>query len=152
MLDEAPAPMVARRSRDNRPAKCATTTKTTCPYCGVGCGVLATPDGAGGAEDCWRSQPSREFRTALLKGLALNETLTLEGRLLYPMMRDAEGGLHRVSWGEALDRVAREFARIIARDGPNAVAILSFRAIVDRGLLRRQQADEGVYRFIQRRH
>ena len=24
-------------------------TKTTCPYCGVGCGVLATPDGKGGA-------------------------------------------------------------------------------------------------------
>ena len=24
-------------------------TKTTCPYCGVGCGVLATPDGQGGA-------------------------------------------------------------------------------------------------------
>ena len=25
------------------------TTRTTCPYCGVGCGVLATPDGSGGA-------------------------------------------------------------------------------------------------------
>jgi anaerobic selenocysteine-containing dehydrogenase len=23
--------------------------QTTCPYCGVGCGVVATPDGAGGA-------------------------------------------------------------------------------------------------------
>ena len=22
---------------------------TTCPYCGVGCGVVATPDSAGGA-------------------------------------------------------------------------------------------------------
>ena len=24
-------------------------TRTTCAYCGVGCGVLATPDGSGGA-------------------------------------------------------------------------------------------------------
>jgi assimilatory nitrate reductase catalytic subunit len=23
--------------------------RTTCPYCGVGCGVLAKPDGKGGA-------------------------------------------------------------------------------------------------------
>ena len=27
----------------------APTVRTTCPYCGVGCGVLATPDGQGGA-------------------------------------------------------------------------------------------------------
>jgi assimilatory nitrate reductase catalytic subunit len=30
------------------PALTAPAVKTTCPYCGVGCGVLATPDGQGG--------------------------------------------------------------------------------------------------------
>jgi len=123
MLDEAPAPMVAQRSRDNRPAQCATTTKTTCPYCGVGCGVLATPDGAGGARVAGDPNHPANFGRLCSKGSALDETLALEGRLLHPMMRGAEGGLRRASWDEALDRVAREFARIIARDGPNAVAI-----------------------------
>jgi len=123
MLDEAPAPVVAQRSRDNSPAQCATTTKTTCPYCGVGCGVLATPDGAGGAKIAGDPNHPANFGRLCSKGSALDETLALEGRLLHPMMRDAEGRFHRASWDEALDRVAREFARIIARDGPNAVAI-----------------------------
>ncbi|HEY8071941.1 MAG TPA: hypothetical protein VIE47_08260, partial [Methylocystis sp.] len=81
--------MVARRSRGNRPAKCATTTKTTCPYCGVGCGVLATPDGAGGAMVAGDPNHPANFGRLCSKGSALNETLTLEGRLLHPMMRDA---------------------------------------------------------------
>jgi len=92
MLDEAPAPVVAQRSRDNSPAQCATTTKTTCPYCGVGCGVLATPDGAGGAKIAGDPNHPANFGRLCSKGSALDETLALEGRLLHPMMRDAEAG------------------------------------------------------------
>ncbi len=123
MLDEAPAPISAKRPRGYGPARCATTTKTTCPYCGVGCGVLATPDGVGGAKVAGDPNHPANFGRLCSKGSALDETLALEGRLLHPMIRGAEGGLRRASWDEALDRVAREFARIVARDGPNAVAI-----------------------------
>ena len=43
--------------------------RTTCPYCGVGCGVSARPDGHGGAVDHRRSRASGEFRPAVLEGL-----------------------------------------------------------------------------------
>ncbi|MGL1806995.1 hypothetical protein ACSTHG_23780, partial [Vibrio parahaemolyticus] len=33
-----------------QPALPPTARRTTCPYCGVGCGIIATPDGAGRAE------------------------------------------------------------------------------------------------------
>ena len=56
------------------------------------------------------------------KGSALGETLGLDGRLLHPMLRQPDGTLARTDWDDALDRVADGFARIIERDGPDAVA------------------------------
>ena len=43
--------------------------RTTCPYCGVGCGVLAQPDGRGGAAIAGDPDASGEFRPAVLEGL-----------------------------------------------------------------------------------
>src|SRR6185437_1327333 len=57
------------------------------------------------------------------KGSALGETLGLENRLLYPMVRCSNGAMERVAWTDALDHVARRFSHIVARDGPNAVAL-----------------------------
>src|SRR6202043_170220 len=48
-------------------------------------------------------------------------TLSLQGRLLYPMIR-CKGVLERVAWSDALDHVAHRFNHIIARDGAGAVA------------------------------
>lgn len=91
--------------------------RTTCPYCGVGCGVLPEADGSGG----WkvRGDPNHpaNFGRLCSKGSALGETLSLDDRLLYPMIGDA-----RVGWDEALDAVAGGFARVIDRHGPEAVA------------------------------
>ena len=97
-------------------------TSTTCPYCGVGCGVLATPDGSGGA--AISGDPSHPANLGRLcsKGSALGETLGLEDRLLYPMIRCSKGTMERVAWTDALDHIAHRFAHIVARDGPNAVA------------------------------
>ncbi len=88
--------------------------RTTCPYCGVGCGVLATVAGviAGDPE-----HPANYGRLCS-KGTALGETLGQEGRLLYP-----EIGGQRVSWDVALDHVAEGFARTLERHGPGAVAL-----------------------------
>ena len=97
------------------------TTRTTCPYCGVGCGVLATPDGKGGAAIAGDPDHPANFGRLCSKGSALGETLGLENRLLHPMIR-CDKGMERIDWHDALDHVAHRFRHIVARDGPGAVA------------------------------
>jgi assimilatory nitrate reductase catalytic subunit len=97
-------------------------TRTTCPYCGVGCGVLATPDNSGGAAIAGDPEHPANFGRLCSKGSALGETLGVEGRLLYPMIRCSKGTMERVAWTDALDHVAHRFKHIIMRDGPGAVA------------------------------
>jgi len=96
--------------------------KTTCAYCGVGCGVLATPDGRGGAAISGDPDHPANFGRLCSKGSALGETLGLTNRLMYPMIRCDKGNMERVAWSDALDHVAHRFQHIIARDGPGAVA------------------------------
>jgi assimilatory nitrate reductase catalytic subunit len=98
------------------------TTRTACPYCGVGCGVLATPDGRGGAAISGDPEHPANFGRLCSKGSALGETLGLEGRLLFPMIRCRKGSMEQVAWPDALDHVAHRLAHIIKRDGPGAVA------------------------------
>jgi assimilatory nitrate reductase catalytic subunit len=97
------------------------TISTTCPYCGVGCGVLATSDGSGGAAISGDPAHPANFGRLCSKGSALDETLGLENRLLHPMIR-CKGAMERIAWSDALDHVAHRLAHIIARDGPGAVA------------------------------
>ncbi|MGX9427275.1 nitrate reductase [Bradyrhizobium sp. LeoA1S1] len=97
------------------------TVKTTCAYCGVGCGVLATPDGKGGAAIAGDPDHPANFGRLCSKGSALGETLGLANRLLHPMIR-CDKGMERIAWSDALDHVAHRFKHIIARDGPGAVA------------------------------
>ncbi len=79
--------------------------RTTCPYCGVGCGVLAKiEDGVVRV----RGDPPHPANHGALcsKGSALGETVGLEGRLLRPRVLGEE-----VGWDAALDAVARRFRR-----------------------------------------
>ncbi|WP_353143468.1 molybdopterin-dependent oxidoreductase [Paracoccus sp. (in: a-proteobacteria)] len=93
------------------------TMRTTCPYCGVGCGVLATPDGRGGLAIAGDpAHPANRGRLCV-KGSALGETVTHRGRLLAPHIHGREA-----SWGEGLDLVAQRFSRTIAEHGPDSVA------------------------------
>ena len=96
---------------------------TTCAYCGVGCGVLAAPDGRGGAAISGDPDHPANFGRLCSKGSALGETLGLEDRLLYPMIRCDKGTMEPIAWSDALDHVASRFIHIIRRDGPGAVAI-----------------------------
>ena len=94
-----------------------TETRTTCPYCGVGCGVIASraPDG----EISVRGDPEHpaNFGRLCSKGSALAETIDLDGRLLHPQING-----RRASWDEALDLVAEKFIDSIAEHGPDSVA------------------------------
>jgi assimilatory nitrate reductase catalytic subunit len=91
--------------------------RTTCPYCGVGCGVLAKV--AADGEVSVRGDPDHpaNFGRLCSKGSALAETLGLEERLLYPEIRGRRAG-----WDEALDLVASTFSSTIAEHGPDSVA------------------------------
>src|SRR5260370_24923390 len=66
--------------------------------------------------------PPANFGRICSKGSALGETLGLGERLLYPMLRQADGNLARVDWPLALDRVAEGFQRVVARHGSDAIA------------------------------
>ncbi|MGO8920210.1 MAG: molybdopterin-dependent oxidoreductase [Stellaceae bacterium] len=87
--------------------------RTTCPYCGVGCGVLALPDGAIKGDP---DHPANRGRLCS-KGAALGETLAPAGRLLHPEING-----RREPWKEALALIADSFARTIEQHGPEAVA------------------------------
>jgi len=96
--------------------------QTTCPYCGVGCGLVVRPDGLGGAAVEGDPEHPANFGRTCAKGSALGETLALDTRLLHPMLRQADGRLARADWDTALDRVATGFKAIIEKHGPGAVA------------------------------
>ncbi len=90
---------------------------TTCPYCGVGCGVLAERGADGQVAVRGDPEHPANFGRLCSKGSALAETIDLDGRLLHP-----EIGGRRAGWDEALDLVATTFSRTIAEHGPDAVA------------------------------
>jgi assimilatory nitrate reductase catalytic subunit len=87
---------------------------TTCPYCGVGCGVRVAADGSVSGDP---DHPANAGRLCS-KGAALGDTLATDGRLLYPQI-----GGRNASWDEALDRVAATFAQTVAEHGPDSVAL-----------------------------
>ena len=100
----------------------STPVATTCPYCGVGCGVLASVDTAGAVSMAGDPAHGSNQGRLCVKGAALGETVDLQGRLLHPLVRGSRGGFLRASWDDALDRVANGFRRVIDRHGPDAVA------------------------------
>ncbi len=91
--------------------------RSTCAYCGVGCGVLLRPDGVGGLTV--RGDPDHPANQGRLcaKGLALGETLGLEHRLLAPRVLGRD-----TNWGSALQLVADRFSAAIKNHGPDSVA------------------------------
>jgi assimilatory nitrate reductase catalytic subunit len=106
-------------------------TKSTCPYCGVGCGVIIETKasqivGVRGDPD----HPAN-FGRLCSKGQTLHLTASKavndQTRLLYPMLRESRAsqqertGHHRVSWDCALSHASARFRNIIESDGPDAV-------------------------------
>lgn len=94
------------------------TVKTTCPYCGVGCGVLATPQTDGSVEIKGDPDHPANFGRLCSKGSALGETLDLEDRQFFP-----EIGGKRATWDQALSTIAHSFRTAIDTYGPDSVAI-----------------------------
>ncbi|WP_051453387.1 nitrate reductase [Hydrogenovibrio kuenenii] len=98
------------------------TVKTTCPYCGVGCGIDVTPSNGDSAAQVRvkvagdKSHPAN-FGRLCVKGSATGETLDFEGRMLAPQINGEQ-----VDWETALTEVAQRFQQTIAEHGPDSVA------------------------------
>lgn len=92
-------------------------THTTCPYCGVGCGVLALRAASGAVEIAGDPDHPANLGRLCSKGTALADTIGLENRLLDPSINGRPA-----SWDEALGHVAQGFKRAIQQHGPQAVA------------------------------
>ncbi len=105
-----------------------TETRSTCPYCGVGCGVIIESDGPQITGVRGDPQHPANFGKLCTKGATLHQTatpaITRQTRLLQPMQRLQRGQAPVViGWDAALDKVAGEFGRIVREHGPDAVGL-----------------------------
>lgn len=98
----------------------ATIGKTTCPYCGVGCGVNLTipnsstesvPPVSGDLD-----HPAN-FGRLCVKGSSLAQTLQSDDRLLAPIVKGES-----VSWESAVGTVSDKIAQVVQDHGPDAFA------------------------------
>ncbi len=90
--------------------------KSTCPYCGVGCGVILTE-----VDEQWtvKGDPEHPANYGRLcsKGSALADTVGLSDRMQYPSIQGK-----KVSWDTAISTISTQFSDIIKTHGPDAVA------------------------------
>ena len=98
-------------------------TKATCPYCGVGCGVIVEHDGANVTGVRGDPVHPANFGRLCTKGSTLHLTARAENRLLAPELRATKSDARtRISWDDAIDTAAERFAAIIREHGPDSVA------------------------------
>ncbi len=101
-------------------------TRSICPYCGVGCGVIIESQGP--QITGVRGDPDHpaNFGRLCSKGASLHHTashtVTLQTRLLQPLQRATrDAAPQAIGWDKALDLATERFARTIAAHGPDAV-------------------------------
>jgi assimilatory nitrate reductase catalytic subunit len=106
----------------------STETRSTCPYCGVGCGVVIRNEGSRIVDVRGDPDHPANFGRLCTKGSTLHLTaaphVTAQTRLLHPMRRDARGAAPvRMAWDDALETVATRIADTVAAHGPDAVGL-----------------------------
>lgn len=95
--------------------------KTTCAYCGVGCGVEARPKLSGELEIRGDKSHPSNYGKLCTKGIALGDTVIHDGRLLTPIEK-SQSGDKALDWDSATQLVADKFSHAIERYGPDSVA------------------------------
>ena len=101
-------------------------TRSTCPYCGVGCGVVIASDGAQITGVRGDPEHPANFGRLCTKGSTLHLTasaaITQQARLLQPMQRLMRGQAPQaLAWDAALDWASLRLAQIVQTSGPDAV-------------------------------
>ncbi|HEX7439274.1 MAG TPA: molybdopterin-dependent oxidoreductase [Caldimonas sp.] len=104
-----------------------TETCSTCPYCGVGCGIII--ESSGDRVTGVRGDPDHpaNFGRLCSKGSTLHLTASDEvrrdERLLRPMWREQRGQAPQpMAWSDTLQRLADRYAATLREHGPDAVA------------------------------
>ncbi|MGR5480034.1 molybdopterin oxidoreductase family protein [Vibrio chagasii] len=95
--------------------------KSTCAYCGVGCGIEVRPTASGKLEVRGDKNHPSNYGKLCTKGAALGDTVTPIGRLTQPMQRVASGQ-QLLPWSSASQLVADKFKQAIEQHGPDSVA------------------------------
>lgn len=98
------------------------TSRSVCPYCGVGCGVLIESEGQ--RITGVRGDPAHpaNFGRLCSKGAALHLTTAHSGRLAHPELRRHRADLRQsTDWETTLDYLCARFSQVIDADGPDAV-------------------------------
>jgi ferredoxin-nitrate reductase len=111
------------------------TTKTLCPYCGVGCGLEVAPPSQPGKETnrdsegnpIWKVRGDRDHPSSqgmvCVKGATIAEALDKD-RLLYPMVRDSlDEPFRQASWEEALELIVHRIQAVRYTQGPDGLCM-----------------------------
>jgi len=96
-----------------------------CRMCHSACPILVDVDD--GVPVKVAGDPSSEIYHgySCIKGRALPEMHTHPDRLLHSLARQPDGSFTRIPVGQAMDEIAAQLGRIVAQDGPLAVALYS---------------------------
>ncbi|MBT0570805.1 molybdopterin-dependent oxidoreductase [Curvibacter sp. CHRR-16] len=102
------------------------TTRSTCPYCGVGCGVLIEHDGTHISGVRGDPEHPANYGRLCSKGASLHQTATVEihrqTRVLHPQWRShTSGPWQALGWNAALDMAAQRIASTVQQHGPDSV-------------------------------
>ena len=93
---------------------------TTCPYCGVGCGLnLIVKDGKAVGVAPWQRSPVNEGKLCP-KGMTCWEFIHSPDRLTKPLIKK-NGTFEEASWDEALDLIAKKFRETYEKHGPKSL-------------------------------
>jgi ferredoxin-nitrate reductase len=111
------------------------TTKTLCPYCGVGCGLEVAPPSQPGRETnrdsegnpIWKVRGDRDHPSSqgmvCVKGATIAEALDKD-RLLYPMVRESlDEPFRQASWEEALELIVHRIQAVRYTQGPDGLCM-----------------------------
>ena len=100
-----------------------TSYKTTCSYCGVGCGIIVNKGAKGKLHV--EGDPNHPVNKGMLcsKGMNLNYVVqNTSDRILSPQMRWSRNHpMQQVSWDTAMERASAVFKSIIKKFGPDSV-------------------------------
>lgn len=98
-------------------------TKSTCCYCGVGCGVIISSQNDTIIDVKGDPDHPANFGRLCTKGATLHLTAKLDNRLLYPELRTSRDAPRtKATWDVSLDFVVEKFAKTIETHGPDSVA------------------------------
>ena len=114
--------MPKKKSAKSAKRRGQTWIKSTCPYCGVGCGVeVGVEEGKVAQLRGDKAHPAN-FGKLCPKPTGLPEALASPDRLTHPLRRNESGELERVSWDEALEEISGRLEDTLEEHGPEATA------------------------------